>query len=30
VVSKRAMAPNIFAPDWAPELLEKLEATLRR
>ncbi len=30
VVSKRAMATNIFAPDWAPELLEKLEVALRR
>ena len=30
VVSKRAMATNIFAPDWAPELLQKLDETLRR
>jgi hypothetical protein len=30
VVSKRAMATNIFAPDWAPELLEKLEVALAR
>lgn len=28
VVSKRAMAANIFAPDWAPELLQKLDAAL--
>ena len=30
VVSKRAMATNIFAPDWAPELLQKLETALNR
>ena len=30
VVSKRAMQTNIFAPDWAPELLEKLGQRLKR
>lgn len=30
VVSKRALQTNIFAPDWAPELLEKLGQQLPR
>ena len=28
VVSKRAMATNIFAPDWAPEVLQRVEQVL--
>ena len=28
VVSKRAMATNIFAPDWGPEVLQRVEQIL--
>jgi hypothetical protein len=29
VVSKKSMATNVFAPDWAKEILDKLEEKLR-
>ncbi len=29
VVSKKAMATNIFAPDWAPEVLQRLNQMLK-
>jgi hypothetical protein len=30
VVSKKAMATNVFAPDWSKEILDKLDEKLKK